>query len=80
MRWSDIDLEAATWVIGSADTKAGRAQVVPFSLAAVAKNKLDTFLEAQGGLPEPWWLHDLRRTVATHMVRLGVTETLVGRV
>ena len=107
MRWNDIDLEAATWVIRSADTKAGGAQVVPLSLAVVdvlkaapkigafvwttdgssrvqnytkTKNKLDTFLEAHGGLPEPWRLHDLRRTVATHMVRLGVTETIVGRV
>lgn len=107
IRWNDVDLEAATWVIGSADTKAGRAQLVPLSLAAVdvlkaaprigpfvwttdgssyvqnytkAKSKLDTFLKAQGSLPEPWRLHDLRRTVATHMVRLGITETIVGRV
>ena len=35
MRWNDIDLEAATWMIGSADTKAGRAQFVPLSPAAV---------------------------------------------
>ena len=27
-----------------------------------------------------WRLHDVRRTVATHMVRLGVSEAVVGRV
>lgn len=107
MRWSDIDFEAATWMIGSADTKAGRAQLVPLSSAVVgilksvpkigsfvwttdgisyiqnftkAKNKLDTFLAAEGNVRDHWRLHDLRRTAATHMVRLGVSETVVGRV
>jgi integrase len=46
---------------------------------AKGKARLDTFIKA-GGSVEPWRLHDLRRTAATHMVRLGVTETIVGRV
>jgi integrase len=29
---------------------------------------------------KPWRLHDLRRTVATHMMRLGVSVLLVARV
>jgi integrase len=29
---------------------------------------------------EPWRLHDLRRSAATHMVRLGIREEVVGRV
>jgi integrase len=35
MRWSDLDLDAATWTLASAQTKAGRAHLVPLSVAAV---------------------------------------------
>jgi integrase len=52
----------------------------PISGFAKLKQRLDGFLAASGGELQPWVLHDLRRTVATHMVRLGVTETIVGRV
>jgi integrase len=45
-----------------------------------AKMRLDGFLAAAGAPLKPWRLHDVRRTVATHLVRLGVTETIVGRV
>lgn len=45
-----------------------------------AKLKLDTLLTASGTELKPWRLHDLRRTAATHMVRLGVNELIVGRV
>lgn len=45
-----------------------------------AKSRLDAFIAAKGNALAPWVLHDIRRTVATHMVRLGVTETTVGRV
>ena len=44
------------------------------------KKKLDTLLAAKGVGLKPWRLHDLRRTAATHMVRLGVSELVVGRV
>jgi integrase len=44
------------------------------------KARLDALLAAQGTPLKTWRLHDIRRTVATHMVRLGVTETIVGRV
>jgi integrase len=107
MRWQDIDLDAATWTLSAANTKAGRAHVVPLTSQAVAilqatprlgeyvwttngrsylsgythvKARLDGLLKAQGARIGAWRLHDIRRSVATHMVRLGVAETIVGRV
>ena len=45
------------------------------------KRKLDSFLVMDGGAPmKPWVFHDLRRSAATHMVRLGVLEEVVGKV
>lgn len=58
-------------------TNDGKSHVSGFSKA---KSRLDSFLAAPGPGVEAWVLHDLRRTVATHMVRLGVSETIVGRV
>jgi len=109
MRWSDIDLEAGTWLLKAADTKAGRAHLVPLSTpmvemlkglprlgdcdfvfttdgkSAIAgfskiKSRLDRFIGANGDALKPWRLHDLRRTAATHMVRLRVLEEVVGKV
>jgi integrase len=107
MKWADVDLEAGTWVLSSAETKSDRAHLVPLSPAVVdilsalprlgpfvfttdgkthmksyskAKARLDEFLTAKGDPLAPWRLHDLRRTAATHMVRLGVLEEVVGRV
>jgi integrase len=107
MRWADVDLDAGTWVLRTAETKSSRAHLVPLSapvvdilrmsprlgqyvftsdgkthLSGYAKGKLrlDAFIAAAGEKLEPWTLHDLRRTAATHMVRLGVLEEVVGRV
>jgi integrase len=107
MRRSDLDLQAGTWIIPAAETKADRAQLVPLSPQAVAiidalpdlgdyvftttgetpvsgfakaKTRLDHYLGAKGQPLGAWRLHDLRRTAATHMVRLGVAETVVSRV
>jgi Site-specific recombinase XerD len=107
MRWSDIDLEAATWTLGAAETKSDRAHLVPLSTPALAilaalprlgdyvfttdgetyfqgfakaKTMLDQFIAGTGEPLAQWTLHDLRRTAATHMVRLGISETIVGRV
>ena len=107
MRWSDINLEDATWILASDATKSARAHLVPLSAQAVeilmaaprlgeyvwtndgrthvlgyskAKTRLDGFLASFGASVNRWRFHDVRRTVATHMVRLGVSETIVGRV
>jgi integrase len=47
---------------------------------AKGKARLDAFIAAVGDPLKPWTLHDLRRSAATHMVRLGVLEEVVGRV
>jgi integrase len=47
---------------------------------AKMKARLDGFIRATGGVVDAWRLHDLRRSAATHMVRLGVREEVVGRV
>lgn len=47
---------------------------------AKLKAKLDAFITATGGAVDAWRLHDLRRSAATHMVRLGVRGEVVGRV
>jgi integrase len=52
----------------------------PISGFAKAKARADAFMAAAGAKVSPWTLHDLRRTAATHMVRLGVSEEVVGRV
>lgn len=44
------------------------------------KKKLNTFIASGGNELPPWRLHDLRRTAATHMVRLGVSESIVSRI
>ena len=110
MRWSDVNLEAGTWLLKAANTKARRAHLVPLSAPMVEllktlpkfgdcdavfttdgqtaiagfsklKSRLNSFIAAdEGDPPEPWRLHDLRRTAATHMVRLGVLEEVVGNV
>lgn len=58
-------------------TSTGEAPIGQFSKA---KQKIDEFVAAKGEPLEAWRFHDIRRSAATHMVRLGVTETIVGRV
>ena len=57
-------------------TSDGKTHISGF---AKGKLRLDAFMASDGALA-PWTLHDLRRTAATHMVRLGVSEEVVGRV
>lgn len=63
-------------------TTAGRRPVSGFSKA---KLRLDDLIaqhgEAEGLCPmEPWTVHDIRRSVATHMARLGIPQEHIERV
>jgi len=107
MRWGDLDLDAASWIMPSADTKSKRSHIVPLPALAVQilgslptlgayvfttdgrthlscyaklKARIDGLIAATGGDIAPWRLHDLRRTAATHMVRLGTRVEVVARV
>ena len=52
----------------------------PIAYYSKGKVRLDAFIEARGAALSSWRLHDLRRSAATHMVRLGVSMEVVGRV
>jgi integrase len=123
MRWADVDLESAVWVIPKEKAKGKRAHVVPLAPAIVdilnglpkksitlpkggtapspwvftvtgehsisgfskAKQRIDNKIadartEAGGEPIEHWTTHDLRRTAATEMGRLGVSRFLIGKV
>ncbi len=58
-------------------TTDGQTHIANF---AKSKARLDEFLAVKGGVLAPWRLHDLRRTAATNMVRLGVSMEITGRV
>lgn len=105
MRWSELDLDAATWSIPETRTKNGRPQHIPLSPPAVemlkglpqfdkdhvfpavgkSDNAFSGFSKCKARLDastdvRPWTLHDLRRTVATGMARLGVAPHVVERI
>ncbi|MBB3973364.1 integrase [Hansschlegelia beijingensis] len=48
----------------------------PISGFSRAKKRLDEVI-ARGGQMEPWVVHDLRRSMATHMERLGVAPHII---
>lgn len=52
----------------------------PISGFAKAKTRLDRYIAASGEPLAPWRLHDLRRTAATAMGKLGVLVETIGRV
>lgn len=59
----------------------GTTANAPMRGFAREKAQLDTWLDSKGeGLGEAWRFHDLRRSAATHMVRLGIPELVVSRV
>jgi integrase len=103
-RWADLDLEAASWTLPAASTKANRAQLVPLVPEALAclpepgpgpfifttaagtplrsfdegKEKIDAAL-ASAGTPLPHWtFHDLRRTMATGLAKLGTPPHVIS--
>lgn len=114
MKWSELDLEAATWTL--AETKSGQSHVVPLPRAAVemlgtiARTDVDRvwrYRRAVIGRPgREMWVdagsvaavgrhafadaceragitdahpHDLRRTAATNLGRLGVDSRIISK-
>lgn len=104
LRWPDVELERAEWVLPREATKADRAHTVPLSDLAIevlgtlprlhdealafsttgltppsgwsrAKARLDGLSDVTG-----WRLHDLRRTAASTMARLGHPPHVVAAV
>ncbi|MEA3004633.1 MAG: hypothetical protein QOH81_3421 [Sphingomonadales bacterium] len=81
--WALVE-ELPRWNEGDClfSTTAGRVPVSGFSKA---KARLDAAIAKQGkkaGLPPlpEWTVHDIRRSVATHMARLGVRQEHIERV
>lgn len=58
-------------------TTDGKAPIGGFSKA---KQRLDGLMAATGSEIPHWRLHDLRRTAATHLQRLGIGTDLIGRI
>jgi integrase len=112
MRWSELDLDAATWTIPSERSKNHRQHVVPLSRQAIAelralprfagsefvfspgkmapsgyshaKVRLDKeILTGPDGIdaeaPPAWTIHDIRRSVASGLARLGVDLHIIER-
>jgi integrase len=54
---------------------------VPISGFSKAKPRLDQAIsKARGDALAPWTIHDMRRTAATQMGRLGVSRFIIGKV
>jgi integrase len=96
MRWSELDLDAALWTLPRERVKNDRRHEVPLSRQAVAIIKqVPRVSDSVFGLKEPhnglqrakerigveaWTLHDLRRTTASGLAKLGVSLAVVEKV
>ena len=45
-----------------------------------AKERLDAAARIDGEALAPWHLHDLRRTAATYLARLGIDRVVIGKI
>jgi integrase len=52
----------------------------PINGFGTAKERLDRRLSQEGWEDEPWTIHDLRRTVATGLGKLGTPRFVIGRI
>jgi integrase len=110
IRWSEIDLDKAEWIIPGTRTKNGEPHSVPLSDTTIAiirslprikgsqgflftttgethvtgysraKADLDKLIAGEGGDLSRWTFHDLRRTVASGMARLGIHLPVIEKV
>jgi integrase len=92
MTESEIDLDRRVWNSPAARTKNGHPHIVPLSPLALSiigdpspsvsrSHVSNAIYEAQGriGIAQ-WTAHDLRRSVLTHMARLGVAPIVLGHI
>lgn len=75
------EIQADRLVLGAGRTKQGRPHMVPIlpgwpvrPFAFQGWSKSLERLRRRVGLPEPWHLHDLRRSAATHWADLGLAD------
>ena len=59
-------------------TSTGKTSISGYSRAKAALDKVITGLNGDVEIP-PWRLHDLRRSMASHMARLGVNLPVVEK-
>ena len=73
VRGADGKLRPSEWVLTT--TGAG-----PFRALDACKTRLDKTIAEQRGEPlAPWTIHDLRRSAASHMARLGISQFVIAR-
>jgi integrase len=96
MEWSELDLDVALWTLPRERVKNGRRHEVPLSRQAVEILRrtpriddrvfglaspffaLQRFKDGVG--VEAWTLHDLRRTAASGLARLGVSLVVIEKI
>jgi len=106
MKWADVNLDAATWVVPPSETKNGREQTVPLAKAVIelltrrqaAASSSFVFPSRAGSESSilvwskrtaaalatatkiTFTAHDCRRTVATNLGELGISDDVIGLV
>jgi integrase len=104
MRWSEIDLDSASWKIPAIRSKNGCAHEVPLApavldiLRCIPRFQGSDYVFTTTGITPvsgfgrakyrfedavgkaDWWVHDLRRTAASGMARLGVPPHVIEKV
>ena len=104
MKWSEIDMQKATWEIPAGRAKAGRPHRVPLpplALDLIGEPHGGEYVFSNGagepfatgsvslamlrerealGLTERATVHDLRRSMATHLGDLGIDRLVIGKI